>query len=123
MFQKSTAMNRHIYCPNVIFFWVIISINFSVKQSKKTFPLYTTSEKERDVIIEGLASYQYEGIKFYAYDTQVEGSLPVYRFYEPSLWVHFYTPEEKEKTYVMENLDNYNFEGIAYYAMPLTSDI
>ncbi|MGB5712225.1 MAG: hypothetical protein WBM44_15110 [Waterburya sp.] len=85
--------------------------------------LYTTSENERDSIRENLDNFSYEGAKFYAFDTQVEGSLPVYRFYEPTLGVHFFTPSEFEKNSVMENLDNYDFEGIAYYAMPLESDM
>ena len=85
--------------------------------------LYTTNEIERDSIIENLDNFVYEGIKFYAYDTPVEGSMPIYRFYEPTLGVHFYTPSENEKNSVMENLDNYNFEGIAYYAMPLEAEI
>ncbi|MEM7590756.1 MAG: hypothetical protein AAF383_04435, partial [Cyanobacteria bacterium P01_A01_bin.83] len=85
--------------------------------------LYTTSEVERDFIIENLDNFDYEGAKFYAYDSQVEGSMPVYRFYEPTLGVHFYTPSEVERDNVIDNLDNYNFEGIAYYAMPLDSEM
>ena len=81
--------------------------------------LYTTSEIERDSVIENLDNFTYEGAKFYAFENPVEGSIPVYRFYEPTLGVHFYTPSEFEKDSVIENLDNYNFEGIAYYAMPL----
>ena len=81
--------------------------------------LYTTSEVERDSVIENLDNFTYEGAKFYAFENPVEGSMPVYRFYEPTLGVHFYTPSEFEKDSVIENLDNYDFEGIAYYAMPL----
>ena len=85
--------------------------------------LYTTSEVERDSVIENLDNFTYEGAKFYAFENPVEGSMPVYRFYEPTLGVHFYTPSEFEKDSVIENLDNYNFEGIAYYAMPLDSNM
>lgn len=85
--------------------------------------LYTTSEVERDSIIDTLDNFTFEGTKFYAFETEVDGSMPVYRFYEPTLGVHFYTPSEFEKNSVMENLDNYNFEGIAYYAMPLGSEM
>ena len=85
--------------------------------------LYTTSEIERDSIIETLDNFSYEGVKFYAHETQVEGTMPVYRFYEPSLGVHFYTPNEVEKDSVIENLDNYNFEGVAYYVEPLPGDM
>lgn len=85
--------------------------------------LYTTSEIERDSVLENLDNFVFEGAKFYAFETQVDGSIPVYRFYEPTLGVHFYTPNEFEKDSVIENLDNYDFEGIAYYAMPLGSDV
>ena len=85
--------------------------------------LYTTSEVERDSIIDTLDNFAYEGVKFYAYETEVEGSMPIHRFYEPTLGVHFYTPSEAEKDSVMENLDNYTYEGIAYYAHPLDSDM
>ena len=85
--------------------------------------LYTTNEIEKDNIIENLDNFVFEGVKFYAYETEVEGSMPIYRFYEPSLGVHFYTPDENEKNSVEENLDNYNYEGIAYYAMPLEAEM
>lgn len=85
--------------------------------------LYTTSEIERDSIIENLDNFTYEGATFYAFETEVEDSIPVYRFYEPTLGVHLYTPDEIEKNSVMENLDNYDFEGIGYYAMPLESEM
>ena len=80
--------------------------------------LYTTDEIERDSIIDTLDDFEFEGVKFYAYETEVEGSIPVYRFFEPTLGVHFYTPNEAEKDAVQANLSNYNFEGIAYYALP-----
>ena len=85
--------------------------------------LYTTDENERDSIIENLDNFVYENVKFYAYETEVEGSLPVYRFYEPTLGVHFYTPDLNERNSVLENLDNYVDEGIAYYAMPLDAEM
>ena len=81
--------------------------------------LYTTSRIERDNIIDNLDNFDFEGVQFYAYENQVEGSIPVYRFLNPSLGVHFYTPSESEKNLVQETLPNYEFEGIAYYALPV----
>lgn len=63
--------------------------------------------------------FSFEGTAFSAYETQVEGSIPVYRFFEPTIGVHFYTPNEEERKFVEDNLNNYDFEGIAYYAFPL----
>ena len=81
--------------------------------------MYTTDEGERDYIVNNLANFTYEDVKFYAYETFIEETIPVYRFYEPSIGVHFYTPNENEKTFVDENLANYTYEGIAYYAFPI----
>ena len=83
--------------------------------------LYTTNEEERDYIIDNLSNFAYEDVKFHAYESEVEGSIPVHRFYEPTIGVHFYTPNEGEKVYVEENFANYSYEGIAYYAFPVNN--
>ena len=45
----------------------------------------------------------------------------VYRFFNPSIGVHFYTIDEFERDYIVDNLTNYNFEGASYKAAdPLT---
>jgi hypothetical protein len=82
--------------------------------------LYTTNGNERDYIIDNLDNFAYEDVKFYAYETEVEGTVPIHRFYEPIIGVHFYTPNEVEKTYVENNLSNYTYESIAYYAFPIS---
>ena len=81
--------------------------------------LYTTDERERDFIIENNDTFAFEGTAFSAYETEVEGSIPIYRFFEPTIGVHFYTPNEGERENVENNLPNYDSEGIAYYALPL----
>lgn len=83
--------------------------------------LYTTSEAEKDYIIDNLSNFAFEGTKFYAYENATTETIPVYRFYEPSIGVHFYTPSESERAFVEQNLLNYNFEGVAYYAFPKDS--
>ena len=85
--------------------------------------LYSTNEIERDYIIENLENYKFEGVKFYAYQTQVEGSVAVRRYYDPVADLHFYTSDPNEIAVVEEDLDNFNFENIAYYAMPVDADI
>ena len=60
----------------------------------------------------------FEDVGFSAFETNVENTIPVYRFFEPNLGIHFYTAEESERVFVEDNLDNYNFEGIAFYALP-----
>ena len=84
--------------------------------------LYTTDEVERDFIIDNLDNFVFEDVAFFAFETNVENTLPVYRFYEPNLGVHFYTGDEGERAFVESNLDNYDFEGIAYYALPSVTE-
>ena len=83
--------------------------------------LYTTSQTEVDFIQANLPSLTFEGEVFYAYNSQVEGSIPIHRFVADT-GSHFYTPSSAERDFVEENLDNYQYEGIAYYAYPFPSD-
>ena len=79
---------------------------------------YTTSEFERDYIIENLSHYEIQGVAFIAADEptdeDISGLSPVYRFYNSTTGVHMYTISEAEKDAVLEN-SNYSFEGISYY--------
>ncbi|MCC0178961.1 VWD domain-containing protein [Waterburya agarophytonicola K14] len=81
---------------------------------------YTTSEVERDVVLETLPQYQLEGISFVGVPDPGEadpitGTSPVYRFFNTSTGVHLYTISEIERDAIQENLPNYNFEGTSYY--------
>jgi len=86
--------------------------------------LYTTSETERDVVQE-LDSFSFEGEVFSAYTPEdgsdVEGAIPIYRFFNTNTGAHFYTPSVAERDNVEDNLPGFQSEGIAYYAFP--SDI
>ena len=76
--------------------------------------LYTISQEEKDFINNNLDNYVFEGSQFNAFDTEVEGTIPIYRFYEPTIGTHFFTENIDEKIFVENNL-SYDFEGIAYY--------
>lgn len=80
---------------------------------------YTTSEVERDSIIENLDNYQYEGESFVgapnSEDSDITGVVPVYRFFNTDTGVHLYTSSEIERDFVAENLTHYTAEGISYY--------
>lgn len=81
--------------------------------------LYTTSEVERDSIINNLDNYTYEDVKFYGYNNgDVDGSIPVYRFYNPIEDLHVFTHSEAEMNEMKADEANFNDEGIAFYAMP-----
>ena len=79
---------------------------------------YTISPTEKDFILNNLDHYVFEDSQFNAYQTQVEGTIPIYRLYEPTIGTHFFTANIDERIFVDNNL-SYNFEGIAYYAYPV----
>ncbi|HWQ59939.1 MAG TPA: SpoIID/LytB domain-containing protein [Candidatus Fimivivens sp.] len=59
---------------------------------------YTVSKDERDAILGNESSgYFDEGVAFYAYATQLDGTSPVYRFVNTTTGDHFYTASESEK--------------------------
>lgn len=77
-------------------------------------------------LLEGIFSdtFIYEGVEFCAYESQVEGSIPVYRWVNRSIGsTHFYTSSEEERNYVNNNLkDAFEYEGISFYALPFLSN-
>ncbi len=78
---------------------------------------YTIDTAERDQVLRLYPWFDYEGVQFYAYKTQVTGSQPVYRFFNTSTGTHFYTIVPEEKDYVLLHFPVFAFEGPVYYAM------
>ena len=78
---------------------------------------YTIDTAERDQVLRLYPWFDYEGVQFYAYKTQVVGSQPVYRFFNTSTGTHFYTIVPEEKDYVLQRYPVFAFEGPVYYAM------
>ena len=71
------------------------------------------SEKNNAVINYG---YTFEGVAFYGYDTQITGTVPVYRLWLPGITNdHFYTASLSEKNKAVSSF-GYVYEGIAFYA-------
>ncbi|MCC0175687.1 hypothetical protein I4641_01675 [Waterburya agarophytonicola K14] len=84
--------------------------------------LYTINEVERDAIQENLPNYNFEGIAYYAYESEVEGTTAVYRFYNATIDAHFYTPSAVERDAVLDGLPDYELEGesgISFYVEPI----
>ena len=78
--------------------------------------LYTTSEAESLSLSED-PNYISEGIAFYGYDTQEEGTVPLYRLYNSELAAHFYTPIAEERDMYLDS-PNFQLEGengVAFY--------
>jgi len=84
-----------------------------------TTHFYTTSEEEKDWLIQKPLEWTYQGISFYAYppDIQPAGAVPVYRFWSQGLARYLYTADENEKKDLIENESKtWTFEGIGWYA-------
>jgi len=77
---------------------------------------YTANDAEFINTLGNLGStFKYDGI---AYSVDVggrKGEIPLYRFYNKKVGVHFYTSSETEKANVIANYsDRYVYEGVAY---------
>ncbi len=58
------------------------------------------------------SGYDYEGIACYAHGNQVPGTVPLYRWFHPSIGDHFYTQDAKGEA---APSSGYQYEGIACY--------
>ena len=102
-------------------------------QYQRGFHFYTADENERENVVErsidGELNYTYENVAYRGLsgDTDaltgenIEGALPVYRFFNRDTGAHLYTMYENEKNHIDNNLSNYSFDGIGYYAFETES--
>ncbi|MGB5710672.1 MAG: hypothetical protein WBM44_07150, partial [Waterburya sp.] len=75
--------------------------------------LYTSDEYEKSVIEDTLANYNFEGIKYYAFEsepTEIE-TIPVFRMLNNDTGSHLYTIDQNELNYIQQNLPNFSFEN------------
>ncbi len=75
--------------------------------------LYTTDENEKGVIEDTLPNYNFEGIKYYAFEsepTEID-TIPVFRMLNNDSGSHLYTIDQNELNYIQENLPNFSFEN------------
>ncbi|MCL5279946.1 MAG: S8 family serine peptidase [Planctomycetes bacterium] len=81
---------------------------------------YTIDAAERDSLRANYPKvWTYEGPVFYAYPAgaQPTDTLPVHRFWSPTLRCHFYTISEAEKNKLISRYSGvWTYEGIAWYA-------
>lgn len=75
----------------------------------------TKSSDERDMIINSMPTFQYEGVAFTTSASQDDG-IAIYRFYNPETRAHFYTADEGERDTVLNEWPVFQYEGIAFYA-------
>jgi hypothetical protein len=86
--------------------------------------LYTMSEKEKGYIQDNLTNYNFEGIKYYAFETEPENidTVPVFRMLNGQSGTHLFTTGQKEIDYIQQNLPHFSLEGdngIAFYVFEL----
>ena len=73
--------------------------------------------------IEQVGNVTSEEILEYVQSDPIANGSTVYRFFNPSVGVHFYTPSETERDFVQNELDNYEFEGPSYVGAPHDEDL
>ncbi|NBC32835.1 MAG: hypothetical protein GVY13_09200 [Alphaproteobacteria bacterium] len=78
---------------------------------------FTTSTDERDFVEQNLPRFEFEGVGFEAFDTQVEDTVPVYRLFNMEAGGHFFTTSENERDDAAA-LDAFTPEGIGFFAFP-----
>ena len=131
--ERDFAINNlDSYSYEGAFFASATETNDALKQTKPVYRffnsntgvhLYTISEAERDNINNNLANYNFEGIAYYGYESDLSGAIPLYRFYNPVTDIHFYTSSAVERDAVLASLPDYQLEsndGIAFYVEPLS---
>lgn len=77
---------------------------------------FTANAQERDALVQGSTTYQYENIGFYASTQTAAAPQAVYRFFNISSGSHFYTINPEERAFVVANYPQFNAEGVAWYA-------
>ncbi len=60
-----------------------------------------------------IAGFSYNGVAFNAYNNFVQGTIPIYRYFNPTYVNHFYT-----KTALVNSVNTYglDYEGVEFYA-------
>jgi hypothetical protein len=81
---------------------------------------YTISKEERDYVIATYPpeTWRYEKIAYYAYPSQEDDALPVYRFWSDLNGNHLYTISEDEKNRIIATYppETWRYEKIVWYA-------
>jgi hypothetical protein len=81
-------------------------------------------EVEKQYIEDNLSNYNYEGIKFYAFEEAQENieTVPVFRLLNSQSNSHMFTTDQTELKYIQDNIPNFSLEGdngVAFYVLEL----
>jgi hypothetical protein len=86
--------------------------------------LYTMDETEKGYIQDSLDNYNFEGIKYYAFESEPENleTIPIYRMLNTQSGIHLFSIDQNEINYVEQNLPNFVMENsgnAAFYVLDL----
>ena len=86
--------------------------------------LYTMYEAEKEYIETSLDNYSYEGIAYYAFESEQQGidTIPVYRMLNGDTGTHLFTADSNEIGHIQDNLPNFSLEGdngVAFYVLEI----
>ncbi|NBC32214.1 MAG: hypothetical protein GVY13_06005 [Alphaproteobacteria bacterium] len=79
---------------------------------------FTTNPGERKFVLETLPSFNAENVGFEALaaDSDAEGAVPVFRFFNTKAGGHFFTTDPSERDFVEETLPQFQPEGVGFLA-------
>ena len=80
--------------------------------------LYTTSERERDFVLENLPNFVSEGEAYTSIDSFTGSAAPqeVFRFLNQATGTHLYTIDPRERDFIVNNLDTFSLETESFFA-------
>lgn len=86
--------------------------------------LYTMDENEKSYIETNLKNYNYEGIKFYGFETEPVDidTVPLYRMLNSQSGSHLFTVDQVEIDHIRSNLPHFTPEGnngVGFYVLEL----
>ena len=75
--------------------------------------LYTMDANEKNYIQDNLSNYSFEGIKYYAFESEPENidTIPVYRMLNTSSGAHLFSSDINEIGHIESNLPNFSMEN------------
>ena len=75
--------------------------------------LYTMDENEKDYIVDTFANYSFEGIKYYAFETEPANldTIPVYRMLNNQSGAHLFTIDQNEIDAIQATLPHFTMEN------------
>ena len=86
--------------------------------------LYTMYEAEKEYIETSLDNYSFEGIAYYAFESEQQGidTIPVYRMLNGDTGTHLFSTDSNEIGHIQDNLPNFSLEGdngVAFYVLEI----